>query len=327
MLRFFVSIVLFAASLHSVVAQISLKDLLKGKVTVDTTGVSSSKPAEPSKPSDSPSPVSLPSSDGVMLRVIEHEASIVRQQYRLERNGDYFGKNNMAYFGETYTLAVKVAGGTFLAGEVVEPWKYDKEYDRMNPSRKYDPVLFRSYQRKLSDSTYQVVDLELNTQYTAPANVDKSLYLHVDAHSDFGLILDNAFGRKEGYMIWAYANTNVQDSAMKVSLRQLPLTLETREDSVFLTMSPENPEKVIGGLYVVPRIESGGRVQYLLVGMAVKADSSKWALQILSQKKSFTKSQAVDNGSGKAAGEPGPEKKKGRTKKQSDAKGEPTLVK
>lgn len=128
-------------------------------------------------------------------------------------------------------------------------------------------------------------------------------------------------------MIWAYVNTNVQDSAMKVSLRQLPLTLETREDSVFLAMSPENPEKVIGGLYVVPRIESGGRVQYLLVGIAVKADSSKWALQILSQKKSFTKSQAVENGSGKAAGEPAPEKKKGRTKKQSDAKGEPTLVK
>ena len=51
---------------------------------------------------------------GAEMRAIKPELSVVRQQYRLERNGEYFGKNNKPFYGESYSLAIKVSGGTIF---------------------------------------------------------------------------------------------------------------------------------------------------------------------------------------------------------------------
>ena len=48
-------------------------------------------------------------------------------------------------------------------------------------------------------------------------------------------------------------------------------------------MSPNEPEKIIGGLYVVPKYEQGGRVQFLVVGVAIKTDELEWKLQFLAK--------------------------------------------
>lgn len=221
------------------------------------------------------------SNDPTVISAIIPELSIIRQQYRLERKGEFYGKNNMPYYGETYSLAIKVSGGTYLLSNVIEPWKNDEDYLRINSDNKYKPVYFWTYKRALNDTTYKKVELDLDTEYTKPTNADKSLWLHEDASRDFGLTEDKVVGKKQGTIIWAYANTNVQDSAMKVDLRQVPMQIDQKGDSSIVTVEPQDAERVIGGLYVVPKYERGGRVQFLLAGVAVRGNDKKWCLQML----------------------------------------------
>lgn len=237
-------------------AQISLAELLKGKVSVGNTVE-------------------------ITQEAVKSELFIIRQQYRLERNGEFFGKNNKPFYGETYSLAVKVSGGLMFLDDVVEPWKYDADYKRVNASGKYNPVLFWTYQRAITDSVYKAAYLELGTEYVVPFNVQQTLYTHLEEKGNFGLSIDKEAGAKAGYMIWAYSKTNVQDSAMVVELRQSQDTIEIKSDSTLIAMSPAEPEKVLGGIYITPKYGHAGSVQFVLTGIAVRTGDTGWSLQLL----------------------------------------------
>lgn len=226
------------------------------------------------------------------------ELSIIRQQYRLERNGEYFGKNNKPFYGETYSLAIKVSGGTLFLSDVMKPWEMDEDYARDNASGNYKTSLFWTYQRPINNATYKAIDLEIMSEndYVRPMNADKSLFIHTDAISDFGLSIDYAEGSKKGYMIWAYTKTDIQDSAMVVEFRQSQLSIDAKADSSLITQEPTSPEKIIGGVYVTPKYERGGRIQYLLSGVAVRNNSKGWNLQLLCiDGGSITKSESTSN--------------------------------
>lgn len=296
MRKILIALLLVASQATSIHAQIDLAELLRGKI-----GVSSAS--------------------GVAKEAISPELYVIRQQYRLERNGEHFGKNNMPFYGETYSLAVKVPGGMMFLGDVVEPWKYDSDYNRVNASGKYKPELFWTYQRPIADSTYKAVELELGTEYVSPVNAEKSLYLHTEKKGDFGLNIDSSTGKKAGYMIWAYSKSDIQDSAMVVELRQSADSIDVRADSTLITMSPANPEKIIGGIYVTPKYGRAGQVQFVLNGIAVRKSATAWGLQFLATDGEVTKSEAAGSGD-KDAGDrkAGSRKKKG---KQTDSS-EPT---
>ncbi len=297
------TIILLIVISSPALAQISLDELLEGKVgkiegienETDTAQISKTQ-----KESE------------VINNAVFSELSIIRQQYRLERDGDYYGKNNEPYYGETYSLSIKVTGGMYLLEDVVEPWKRDADYQRVNASKNYKPVWFWSYQRALSDSIYKAVELELGTRYTTPVNKEKSLYWHEDAKSDFGLSVDNTLGYKSGVMLWAYSDTGVRDSAMVVKLRQTSFKLDVKADSTLVAMSPNEPEKIIGGLYVVPKYERGGRVLYMLAGIAVRTNDSKWALQTLA-------TEPTKNGDAAAPSDKSDKKKKGKQSESTDS--------
>lgn len=212
------------------------------------------------------------------------ELSIIRQQYRLERNGETYGKNGKSFYGETYTLAIKVAGGLYVSGHAIEPWRNDADYERVNVDKKYKPDYFWCYQRALNDSVYKPIELEIGTEYLQPANSGKSLWKHQDKMSDFGLSEDVTLGKKTGYMLWAYASPDIQDSAMVINLRQNNFVVDVKADSTLQEVTPKEVEKVIGGLFVVPKYEGRGRVQFYLAGVAVKVGKAKWALQLLTDK-------------------------------------------
>lgn len=205
---------------------------------------------------------------------------LIRQQYRLERKGKTYGKSHKPYYGETYSLGIKVSGGMYVTNSVIEPWKGDTDYERVNADGKYKPEYFWTYQRHLNDSVYKAVELDFGTSYISAVNADKSLWLHQDLQSDFGLSIDNALGEKKGYMLWAYSKTNAQDSAMVVELRQSVFKAIVKVDSTLVPMSPNDDGKLIGGLFVVPKYEKGGVVKMLLAGVAVKCEATKWSLQL-----------------------------------------------
>lgn len=260
--RIICALFLIAISSNVAFGQLSLEDLLKGKVGSVTTS-------------------------DVTKDAIVKELSVIRQQYRLRqvRTEDYFGKNGKSYYGETYTLAIKIPNGTIVQNRVIEPWIGDADYKRVNKTGKYEPVRFWSYQRNLNDSLYEATELEIGSSYMTPTDTDSLIYTHKDSQADFGLAIDDKAGDKDGYMVWAYASTNIQDSAMTVSLKQTQRSIVASADSAYIQMSPSDNERVIGGLYVVPRYERGGRVQIMLVGVAARDASDKWRLVLLTKEK------------------------------------------
>ena len=220
----------------------------------------------------------------ILTEAISSELSIIRQQYRLERNGETYGKNGKSFYGETYTLAIKVAGGLYVSGHAIEPWRNDADYERVNVDKKYKPDYFWCYQRALNDSVYKPIELEIGTEFLQPVNSGKSLWKHQDKMSDFGLSEDITLCKKTGYMLWAYASPDIQDSAMVVNLRQNTIVVDVKADSTLQEVTPKEVERVIGGLFVVPKYEGRGRVQFYLAGVAVKVGKAKWALQLLTDK-------------------------------------------
>lgn len=217
------------------------------------------------------------------LDAVQPALSIVRQQYRLERNGDSFGRNKKPYYGETYSLGIKISGGTILQRCVVFPWENDADYLRVNSSGKYEPAYFRSLQRSVRGGDWTAIELELGTQYIAPFTVDSLLYRHTDVTADFGLPVDDTVGSKQGYMIWAYSMTNTQDSAMQVKFQQNEMQIEVKADG-----KPVNVEtalkNVLGGIFVVPQVERAGYIKLLLAGVAAKNKHDYWELKTMISK-------------------------------------------
>lgn len=224
-------------------------------------------------------------SGNLISECISSELSIIRQQYRLARNGKTYGKNNMPYFGETYSLGIKISNGMIISNSVVEPWKNDSDFKRLNTSDQYKPELFWSYQRALNTTEYNAIDFEFGTDYIHPIDSNHQLYTHEEKKGDFGLAIDATPGEKAGYMVWVYTETNLQDSAMTVSVMQNPMRIVASEDSARITVKVNEPEKVLGGLYIAPKYERGGRIQLQVIGIAVPVENNekKWELSLLTK--------------------------------------------
>ncbi len=249
--------------------------------------------------------------------------SVIRQQYRLERGGDYYGKSKRPYYGETYTLGIKVSGGTILQRGVIAPWENDDDYQRVNKDNKYKAEWYKTLQHSLQDSIWQVVELELGTQYVSSFNSDNTLYIHTDAMSDFGLPTDEIPGKKQGYLVMAYIS--VQDSTMRVILRQSSYQVDASPDSTTIALAPSDADKVIGGLFVVPVIERAGYIKLLMAGVAAKNSDGCWTLHLLT-KGAETLTRVESKSKGKAK-----QKKDKEQKDQNDVNAtddsEPTPIK
>lgn len=250
----------------------SLKELLEGE---------SKYIAEPTKDATDTVPntavkTSLVESD-LVFKAVAPALKIIKQQYRLKKDGDFFGRNNKPHFGESFSLGVKVAGGTILQNEVLYPWVNDKDYKDVNESGKYTPVLYDSYQKSVIGGDYEKVDFELNTPYVKSVGKDSLLYIHSDVYSDFGLNMDTASGEKSGYMLWVYETDGKCDYKVEA------LILQASVDSTVIPMKTSSPSKVLGGVYVIPINERPGTISFYLVGVASTCNNKDWSLKLLTK--------------------------------------------
>lgn len=117
--------------------------------------------------------------------------------------------------------------------------------------------------------------MEFGTDYIHPVDSRKSVYVHEEKKGDFGLSIDNTPGERMGYMVWVSSNTNLQDSAMSVTIKQNSMKIIASEDSTNINLNVTDSEKLLGGLFVVPKYERGGKVLLQLVGVAVLAENGK----------------------------------------------------
>lgn len=250
----------------------SLKELLEGE---------SKYIAEPTKDATDTVPntavkTSLVESD-LVFKAVAPALKIIKQQYRLKKDGDFFGRNNKPHFGESFSLGVKVSGGTILQNEVLYPWVNDKDYKDVNEAGKYTPVLYDSYQKSVIGGDYEKVDFELNTPYVKSVGKDSLLYIHSDVYSDFGLNMDTASGEKSGYMLWVY------EADGKCDYRVEALNLQASVESTVIPMKTSSPSKVLGGVYVIPVNERPGTISFYLVGVASTCNNKDWSLKLLTK--------------------------------------------
>lgn len=250
----------------------SLKELLEGE---------SKYIAEPTKDATDTVPntavkTSLVESD-LVFKAVAPALKIIKQQYRLKKDGDFFGRNNKPHFGESLSLGVKVSGGTILQNEVLYPWVNDKDYKEVNEAGKYTPVLYDSYQKSVIGGDYEKVDFELNTPYVKSVGKDSLLYIHSDVYSDFGLNMDTASGEKSGYMLWVY------EADGKCDYKVEALNLQASVESTVIQMKTSSPSKVLGGVYVIPVNERPGTISFYLVGVASTCNNKDWSLKLLTK--------------------------------------------
>lgn len=218
-----------------------------------------------------------------IIDALKPELCIIRQQYQLKRGEDMYGSDGKSYYGETYTLGVKVPGYLYMQRGVLKPWEGDKNYDRVNADGKYESVYFKSFQRSLVETkvAYSPIEIEFGRSYLQAINSDQTLYRQEDLVSDFGLSIDEAGGEKRGIMVWVYSNSTLKDSAMTVSFQQGMLSLEAKSDSILIPQTVSNADRLLGGVFVVPSYERGGRIQIRLAGIAVRTANGDWNLQLL----------------------------------------------
>lgn len=218
-----------------------------------------------------------------IIDALKPELCIIRQQYQLKRGEDMYGSDGKSYYGETYTLGVKVPGYLYMQRGVLKPWEGDKNYDRVNADGKYESVYFKSFQRSLVETkvAYSPIEIEFGRSYLQAINSDQTLYRQEDLVSDFGLSIDEAGGVKRGFMVWVYSNSTLKDSAMTVSFQQEMLSLEAKSDSILIPQTVSNADRLLGGVFVVPSYERGGRIQIRLAGIAVRTANGDWNLQLL----------------------------------------------
>lgn len=216
------------------------------------------------------------------LDAVQPALTIVRQQYVLERNGDSFGRRKKPYYGETFSLGIKISGGTIVQRCVVLPWERDADYLRVNSNGKYEPAYFKSFQRSVRGGTWNSVELELGTQYIEPFTPDSLLYRHIDVTADFGLPIDETIGIKQGYMIWAYSTTDLQDSTMQVKFQQDELKVEIKNDGKPINVKNDHLSNILGGLFIVPQVERAGYIKLLLAGVAAKNKQGYWEIRSIS---------------------------------------------
>lgn len=218
-----------------------------------------------------------------IIDALKPELCIIRQQYQLKRGEDMYGSDGKSYYGETYTLGVKVPGYLYMQRGVLKPWEGDKNYDRVNADGKYESVYFKSFQRSLVETkvAYSPIEIEFGRSYLQAINSDQTLYRQEDLVSDFGLSIDETGGEKRGIMVWVYSNSTLKDSAMTVSFQQEMLSLEAKSDSILIPQTVSNADRLLGGVFVVPSYERGGRIQIRLAGIAVRTANGNWNLQLL----------------------------------------------
>lgn len=250
----------------------TLKGLLEGKATyID-------EPAK-EKTDTVPNVVAMSSlvESDLVFNAVAPALNIVKQQYRLKKGGDFFGRNNMPHFGESFSLAVKVAGGTILQNEVLYPWVNDNNYHDLSDSDKYIPVLYHSYKRSVTGGEYEKINLELDTPYVQQIGKDSLLYSLSDKKRDFGLEIDTESGEKSGYMLWVYEAEGKCDYVVEA------LKLNASVDSTVISMKPSNLSSLLGGVYVIPVNERPGTVSFYLVGVASTCNNKDWSLKLMTQ--------------------------------------------
>jgi len=187
----------------------------------------------------------------------------------------FYGWNNKNFFGESYSLAIKVKEGYCLNDLAFRPWIYDKKFDEYAESAQFAPVISESKYRALEDTVWKSLPYqELLTKEMATHRI----YLAQDSvFLQKGFSIDYSDGVKKGWVVWLVADKSLMEDSQQIPsflVYRTELTFEPRKES-YEIKDPLTKKSILAGYYVVPETTEIGQIVFHLAGI-VHQDKEIW---------------------------------------------------
>ena len=221
---------------------------------------------------------SLSSNQQFIEDAVKNGLFIIRQEYKLrdvEAKTSY-GLDGKSYFGETYSLGIKVNEGYYINDKVINPWNYDSNFDKYRNNPKYTPIISTCEYKSLEDSLYCSLSLDRDSFKDAPGNS----FVRIENDKPFegkGFSANTTFGKKEGWLVWAVTSMPVAknpNSPVSLISYRKELVFEAEKENYEIENPPFDKE-ITGGIYIVPEITEIGQVTFRLAGL-LHLKNNKW---------------------------------------------------
>jgi hypothetical protein len=224
----------------------------------------------------------LSSSQQFIKDAVTHGLFAVHRCYQLQdttvAGSAYFGWNNLAYFGDTYSLGVKVRKGYCIGDMAAHPWAYDEKYEEYRTQNRFKPLISENYYREINDTVFRALPLKEENVKEISAN---QIYLVEDTcfHSK-GFEIDNTSGTKKGWIVWVIVDGTLQEkenAGISFSVYRNELVFEENKEAYNVEYKSPASKSVLGGIYVLPENTAIGEITFRLCGYLHK-DGSQWKI-------------------------------------------------
>lgn len=220
----------------------------------------------------------MSSNQQLVEEAIKNGIVVIRQSYQLEDSVSHqrFGRYGNEEFGKTYSLGVKVEGGILLENKAIRPWNYDENFVRYQDSHR--PVNIKTEVKELKDSVFSNAKLNVDSVVSNDpiANIPDSL-----TFSGKGFEVFSYSKPTDGWIIWITSSDEIHhcDSVVVQSPLIYKKKIEFNPDSISYSIElPQTPNKVWGGIFVVPEQTEIGQLTFKLAGVMVEEVSGEWNL-------------------------------------------------
>lgn len=200
-----------------------------------------------------------------------------RQSFQVcdKKTGELYGLNNQNEFGTQFSLGVKVKNGYVLTDKAIRPWVYDSKFETYKNG--YDPVTYASMYSEFAGET-NFDSLDISKSKVNELLTSKVYFVASNSLLNRGLSIDNADGTKKGWIVWVCTDKDGDlNKTAKLELVCLNMTVEASNEYDTEITAP-NGFKTLGGIYVTPKNEGIGLLEFYLSGILIENDG-KWSLR------------------------------------------------
>ena len=188
---------------------------------------------------------------------------IVESSYQLEDStGQRFGMDGKNYFSRVDNIGFVIDNGIVVPDDVLKPWRTDESFNHYANTHK--PVLHEVSLRLINDSTSRTISSEKTSNMIA---LWKG-YVGIQDNTITGFSVDTTIGVKDGWMVLLYdhGEKNIRCIRKQISIDSIG------EQRVTV---PSDLRRVMGGIYVVPKVYSAGQIIFMLCGVVLPTKGGK----------------------------------------------------
>lgn len=209
---------------------------------------------------------------------------IVHTQYQLKAkaSGNLYGRGGRDYYGETYSLGYLFPQGCIVPYSTLNPWENDPYFEKYRGNDSYQPVL-------TDTATYISCGKDATLQSFVMSNItaiSDSAFFIVPTEPDEGkaLPVTQEEGELTGWFLWCMIPKGQNlgtDSAL--SYTSIYRKINTTDPTTLYVDAPIREENPLGGIFVVPHVDSVGKISLLTKGILQKTDDGSWYLYFCSK--------------------------------------------